>query len=503
VTGAERSSSVFYASGADLQSINPLVAVHPLAKAVQKHVLFLTLAAYDVELRPIPRLATWEWNADRTELTLAVRRDVWWHDGMPTTAADVVWTLNMARSSDVAYPRARDLDAVSHVTAVDSFTVQLRFQRSQAMFPDVLTDLAILPAHQFRDVAASDIRHAPFNVSPIGNGPYQFVDYRPNQRWLFRRAESFPAALTRPSVERFVVAVVDEASTKLAALTSRELDVAGISPAHARFVATDDRLRVVDYPVLFVYALVWNLRRPPFDDPGLRRALTMALDRQMIVDAYLYGYGSVADGPVPMEHPWFAPVSGVLHDPEAARRVLDQAGWREGPREIRERNGEPLAFDLMTVGTGDNALEQMIQAQLGRVGVSVNIRQLELTTFLATAQGDDRAWDAMVTGIPGDLSLGYVAAMFEGEGAGPLAYPGYQSAEFDAAVRRAREAVSEIDVRASWQEAQRVLVRDHPATWLYHARGLHGVNRRIEAAPPDLRGELANIALWRIIEERP
>ena len=498
-----RASTVFYASGADLQSINPLFTVHPLAKAVQKHVLFHTVASYDSTLQPVPRLAAWEWNADRTQLTLAVRRDVWWHDGTPTTARDVAWTLEMARHPDVAYPRARDLAQVAEVAVMDSFTVALHFRRSQATFPDVLTDLAILPAHRLETTEPARVRQSPFNTSPVGNGPFAFVEHRPNQRWVFRRAERFPAELDRPKIEQLVIAVVDEPTTKLAALTSGELDVAGISPAHAAFVREDRRLRVVDYPVLFVYALVWNMRRAPFDDARVRRALTLALDRQSIVDAALYGFGTVAEGPVPPAHPWYASAAPLNHDLEAARRLLDEAGWRHGADGIRERDGRRFDFALTTVGSGDNALEQMIQAQLRRLGVAVTIRQLELTTFLATAQGEARAFDALVIGIPGDLSLGYVAALFEGDMPGPQAYAGYASVEFDAAVARARAAETEDGVRTGWQEAQRVLVRDHPTTWLYHARGLQGVNRRVRAAPPDLRGELADIVRWRIDGVRP
>ena len=500
---AGRAATVFYASGADLQSINPLFTIHPLAKAVQKHVLFVTLATYDSTLQPVPRLASWEWDADRTGLTFAVRRDVWWHDGAPTTALDVAWTLEMARHPDVAYPRARDLSFIEDVSLVDSFTVVLRFRRPQATFPDVLTDLAILPAHSWGTTQPARMRESPFNASPVGNGPFAFVEHRPNQRWVFQRAERFPAALGRPHIERLVIAVVDESATKLAALTSGELDFAGISPAHAEFVREDDRLRVVDYPVLFVYALMWNMRRAPFDDARVRRALTMALDRQAIVDAALYGFGTVADGPVPPAHLWHTPVMPVPHDLEAARALLEEAGWQEGADGIRKRDGQRFQFALTTVGSGDNALEQMIQAQLRRVGVSVTIRQLELTTFLAAAQGDARAFEALVIGIPGDLSLGYVAALFGGDGSGPLAYAGYASVEFDSAVARARAAETESNVRAGWREAQRVLARDHPTTWLYHARGLQGANRRVLAAPPDLRGEFADVSEWRIDEGRP
>jgi peptide/nickel transport system substrate-binding protein len=222
----------------------------------------------------------------------------------------------------------------------------------------------------------------------------------------------------------------------------------------------------------------------------------MALDRELIVQAYLYGFGTVAHGPVPPEHPWHEPATAIAHDPEAAGALLDRAGWVIGADGVRERAGRSLAFDLLTVGSGDNALEQMIQAQLAAVGVVVRIRQLELTSFLATAQADTRDFDVLVTGIPGDLSLGYVAALFDGAAPGPLAYAGYRSAAFDAAIAAVRAAESEAALGDAWREAQRVLAGDRPTTWLYHARGLQGANRRVDAAPTDLRGELATLAEW-------
>ena len=495
-----RKAAVVYASGADLQSINPLVTVHPLAKAVQKHVLFMTLAVYDTALRPVPRLASWTWSDDRTAMTLEIRPDIFWHDGVRTTAADVVWTLETARRPETAYPRARDLAGISLVQAADSLEVRIQFDRPQPIFPDVFTDLAILPAHLLETLEPGEIRTASFNRTPIGNGPFEFVEYRPNQRWVFKRRDSFPADLGLPEVQQIAVVVVDEPATKLAALTSEELDFAGISPAHAAFVDRDPRLRTIDYPIQFEFGLIWNLRRFPFDDVRVRRALSMALDRQLIVDAYLYGFGTVADGPVPPDHPWYVPTDEIPFDRAAAISLLEEAGWRVGPEGTRRRGSHSLSFDLLTVGSGDAPLEQMIQAQLRVIGVDVHIRLLELTSFLARAQATERDFDALVIGIPGDWSLGYLAAMFGGLDPGPLAYPGYSNREFDTAIRMALEAESEQELESAWADAQHILARDVPTTWLYHARGLQGVNGRIDNVDIDFRGELAGIASWRFRE---
>jgi peptide/nickel transport system substrate-binding protein len=499
--GGRGAATIFYASGADLQSINPLITVHPLAKQVQQHVLFLTLAAYDSALRPVPRLASWTWEGGRRTLRFALRHDVSWHDRVPTTAADAAWTLERARDPAVAYPRARDLADVERIETPDSFTLVVRFRAAQPVFPDVFTDLAVLPAHRFAGVAPAGIRSAPFNAAPVGNGRFQFVEHRPNQRWVFRRNPAFPADLGPARFERLVVVVVDEPTTKLAALTSGELHFAGITAAHADFVRRDPRLAVVDYPLLLHYGAVFNLRRPPFDDARVRRALSRAVDRPLIVEAYIYGFGQAAAGPVSPAHPWYDPVPDIPYDPAGAARLLDEAGWRPGSDGVRTRNGRRLSFAILTVGSGDMALEQMLQAQWRAVGADVTIRQMDLAAFLDLAQGPSRDFDVLITGIPGDLALSHVAALYDGDG--PLAYPGFHSVPLARAFERVRHAAGEAVLAEAWRDVQRELARDEPTAWIYHARGVQGKAKIIETPPIDLRGELAGISAWRVRDGAP
>src|SRR5205809_3959146 len=125
---ARRGRTGIYASGADLQSINPLFTVHPLARQVQRYVLLTTLARYDSSLVPRPYLArTWRWSDGGRTLTFRLRTDVRWHDGAPTTARDVVWTLQAARDLRTGYPRLNELSSLTSVSATVDSTVALRF----------------------------------------------------------------------------------------------------------------------------------------------------------------------------------------------------------------------------------------------------------------------------------------------------------------------------------------------------------------------------------------
>jgi len=492
--------TVFVASGADLQSINPLVTTHPLAKQVQRYVLFTTLARYDSALVPRPALAeSWSWSADQRTLTMALRSDVRWHDGRPTTARDVKFTLDAARDPATGYPRASELACVTSVDVPQMrhlpsaighpLVVSLRFCRPQLRFPDLLTDLAILPEHLLRAVPRAGLRTAAFNEEPVGNGPFRFVRHEPNRRWVFEANPDFPAGLGGPpTMNRLVIAVVDEPTTKLAALVSGELDLAGIAPLHASVVRRLKDRAVVDYPLLLSYGVVWNASREPFESAALRRALTLAMNRRQMVDGYVYGFGEVAAGPVPPAHPLAVPVPALPFDRARAEVLLDSLGWQRGADGVRERRGRRLRFTLTTVGSADNVLEQLIQADLAAVGAEVRIRQLELGAFLAASQGRARDYDALVTGITGDLALGYLHGLFDSRRvSGPLQMAQYANLDMDAALDR-----------GDYATVQRLVARDLPISFIYHARGVQGLNTRVSGVRMDLRGELAGLDRWRL-----
>ena len=465
------------ASGADLQSPNPLLTVHPLARQVQRFVLLVTLVRYDSTLAPEPYLArAWTWSRDRTALTLRIFSGLRWHDGAPTTARDAAWTLDAARDPATGYPRQRDLADLAEVVAPDDTTLVLRFAAARSALPDVLTDLAILPRHLLDSVPRARLREAEWNRRPVGNGPFRFVAHEPNRRWVFAANPDFPLALGGPPrLDRFVIAVVDEPTTKLAALTSGELDFAGISPAHAEFVRRDPRLVVLDYPLLFSYSLVFNLRHAPFDRLAARRAVAAAVDRQAIVDGVLFGYATPATGPVP-------PALGApAESAETARPagIADAPAPATGPpaaspREAGAQAAPPVAsldFELLTVGSGDAALEQMLQAQLARAGIRARIRQLELSTYLDRVQGPSHPFDAAVMGISGDLELGHLPRLLDLAGLRP---------------------------DGDRERLLRLFADSMPAVFLYHARGVQGMNRRVRGVRMDLRGELVTIGQWAV-----
>ncbi len=458
-----RGATVVLASGADLQSPNPLLTTHPLARQVQRYVLLVTLVRRDSALAIEPYFARgWKWSNDRTRATLALHSGLRWHDGRPTTAHDAAWTLEAARRAETGYPRRAELADLAAARAEDDSTLVLEFASPQAELPDVLTDLALLPRHRLDSLPLDRLREAAWNRRPVGNGPFRFADWEPNRRWVFEANPDFPASLGGPPrLARLVVAVVDEPTTKLAALTAGELDLAGINPAHAEFVRNNPRLTVVEYPLLFSYAVVFNLRRPPFQDPAARRAVAAAVEPGALVEGVLFGFGTPAEGALPPELGRAASAD--------VRAAATPARPGAGPQPPGPRSS--LDFELLTVGSGEAALEQMLQAQLARQGIRARIRQIELSTFLDRVYGAAREFEAAVMGIPGDLAGAHLAALAELSGLRP---------------------------GGSREQLPALLADSAAAVFLYHARGVQGMNRRVRGVTMDLRGELATVTGWHV-----
>jgi peptide/nickel transport system substrate-binding protein len=492
--------TVVYASGADLESGNPLVTVHPLSRQVQRYMLFVTLARYDTALAASPYAAReWTWSTDRRALTMRLVPGLRWVDGRPTTARDVAFTIDAARDPATGYPRAADLASIDSVAVVDDSTFVLHFAQPQPAFPLVLCELPIVPEHLLRSVPRREMRRAAFNDAPVGNGPFRFVDRRAGDHWTFAKNTQFPTALGGPPrLNGVVIVVVDEATTKFAGLASGDLDVAGIAPTMAPLVRRDPSLRVLDYPVLFSVGLVFNTHRPPFDDVRVRRAVNLAIDRDRIVRAALAGYGTPASGPVSPDNP-LARIASPAREVARADSLLDAAGWLRAPNGIRARDGRAFAVDLLTVGSGDNALEQLIQADLAERGVRVAIRQVELGSFLAEARAPEKRYDMLVAGIPGDVSLSYIGAMFDSRQAGgALDYADYHTRALDALFARTRDARTPNETRLAWIALQDQLASDLPVAWIYHSRGLQGITARLHNVRMDLRGELATVSSWSL-----
>jgi peptide/nickel transport system substrate-binding protein len=484
--------------------------------AVQHHqfVNLMTLIRYDEAFQPAPYLAeSWTVEEDGSAVVFQLRDDVYWHDGEPTDAEDVAFTYLRMTDPATAYPNAAYWDfyvpGPEGVEVLDERTVRIRMQ-PHAEFLDPWRTVAIMPEHLLGDVPREELREHPFGTQcPVGNGPFVFVGQSPLEGWTFRRNDRFSESLGGPPLlERLIYRVVPDETTLLVELLNGEVDVyVAPNPSQAARIMEQEETELLRFPSRNYGFVAWNTRRPVLADPSVRRALTTATDREAIVQGLLEGYGSIADNGVPPFH-WAFGVGpdGGPSDPERARDLLQAAGWtdRDGDGIREDADGRRLSISLK-YNQGNQLrkdIAEVMQAQLGEIGVEVVPEEVEWGTLLGQLfEPEARDFDGVVLSWVVDFKLDESGLFHSEADTQPTGLAGLQSAELDALLDGLKRASDRVDAVNLWDEYLTVLDREHPYTYLFFPDRLAGVNRRLRGVTMDARGEWAEVRSWSISGE--
>jgi peptide/nickel transport system substrate-binding protein len=393
---------------------------------------------------------------------------------------------------------------------VDSFTFRVAL-RPHAMFLDPWRTFPPVPKHILGDVAPAQLRQHPFSTrTPLGNGPFRFVSHQDGQSWTFEANPNYPAELGgRPYLDRLVFRIVPEPTTKLTELATGQIDYYVQPPfEQAANIEQMGNARLLSYKDRAFVLIGWNQRRPPFQDVRVRRALTMAINRQEIVNAVLYGYGELANATVPSFFPQFDPEAGadLRFDPEAALALLAEAGWTRGADgKLVNAAGEPLHFVLNT-NHGNQTREdivEIVQAQLSQIGVDVEIQILEFGTLLDRINNPQtRDFDAVLIGWRTDFrvddsDLFHCEKMNE-----PYQWVGHCDQRLDALLDTLPTIADPAASLPLWKEYQKLIVEQQPYTFIYFSERIHGVSNRLRNVIPDARGDWVGIDRWWIVPEQ-
>lgn len=495
-----------YAS--ELQGLNPLLSTDQNANELIYYLLFTPLVTYDADFRPAPALAD-SWTLSDSAVTFRLRDDLAWHDGTPVTARDVAFTFERAKDPAFASPLA-----AAYLTNVESVEVlgdhELRFDFT-APHSEPLQDFfwPPIPAHLLSDVDATEMARAPFNRDPVGNGPYRFVRWDANQQLVFTANPDYPEGLGGPpAIGDVIYRIIPDQTTMLAELLSGGIEVDGpLAPSQAGRVREAEGVELQSFPWRQFTYIGWNTRRPQFTDPAVRRALTMAIDREAIVAAVLEGHGSVASGPIPPWHRLAPGLEPLPHDPAAAAAALEAAGWRDVDGDgVREKDDVRLSFDLLTNQRspiyGDVA--RIIQSDLREVGVEAVPTLLEWQSVLASHRGRD--FDAVLTNWVLDSFRVDPRPLFHSsqvEIENSANRSSYANAVADSLMDLGARTTDETRAAEIWAEFARTLQEDQPFTFMFWQEELAGVSRRLEGVRMDARGELATLPSWSWREASP
>lgn len=517
VPESERSGGIAVIGVAgDLQGMISLTTSDNTSNNVQREMLMMPLIKYDENINAVPWLAE-RWDTvrvapDSIDLTFHIRRDVRWHDGQPTTAEDVLFTFERAIDPLTAFPNASDFKEYSpDAELIDPYTIRFRL-RPHSDYLDIWYQTSIMPEHILGDVPPDQLILHPFSTStPVGNGPFRHVRRDPGAQWVFEANPDFPEALGgRPYLDRVVFRVIPEQTTLLTELLTGRIDVyIGPNPNQSAQISSTPGVRLLNFPSRQWNYLAFNTRRPLFRDPRVRRAIGMALNRQEMVDALVYGYGTIGRSTVTPAHYSFDandPETLLPYDTAAARALLIEAGWqdRNGDGVLEDAEGRDFRFTLITNAGNDvrRDMIEIIEAQLRPLGIVAQPRLVEWNTMISQLQDPERNFDAVVAGWVDYFRKNDSDILHSRNIDNPFQYVGYSNPRADVLIDTLAVLMDRELAAPLWREYQHLIVREAPYIPLYYPERLVGVSDRLQGVVMDVRNEFPSITEWWIPPSR-
>ena len=437
--------------------------------------VFLPLATLDENGQLEGRLAkSWEHSPDYREWTYHLRTDIRWHDGVPVTAHDLKFTLDLLSHPDIL---EYDLSA----TVLNDSTVMI-VSSGEHRYQD---DILYLPKHLLEHLEPKGFWDWQFWKRPVGNGPYRFVRYLPETMIEFEANPEYYRG--KPKIERVVLKFVGDAG--LTELLSGNVDaILDANPVQIPQLAADPRFHVYHQVVHRSgggRAIYWHHDHPLFRDPRIRQALTLAINRRQLhqvlnlpeklpIFDVIFTFRQYRRGEIPRPLPY---------DPGRSKQLLDAAGWCDTDGDgVRAREGQPFRFTAI-VGDrpGARQMAVYVQDQLRQVGVHMEVQILDHShVWVRMRAGEFEAAFFLVQEWPGFLRRYF----------GRDSPIGYKNPEV---VKLIDQALATIDpdaidqiYRMLWESFR----RDLPVTFLHPWTWTFLVHRRIKGLSEPFRADL-------------
>jgi peptide/nickel transport system substrate-binding protein len=472
----------------DIATLNPVLATSRYDRMVSVY-LFTPLINLDVELRPVPGLATsWEVAPDGKLYTFHLDPRATYSDGKPVRAADVVFTLKKIidpQSEALQIASGFELLDVARTRAVDDRTLEVGFREGLASQLIQFNNVLVIPEHVYGSVA--DFKTA-FEEKVVGSGPYTLVRRVPGKEVVVERRKDYWGE-QKPYVQSVVFKAILNDITAWNAARIGEVD--------ETMVPSDLWLREKDNPAnkrrldfLRFYSLAynyigWNARNPLFHDKRIRRALGMCLDTRSIILNLYGGTARAMNGHfLPEQWAYNPEVTALEYDPTAAKQIFTSLGWLDTNGDgVLDKDGRPFKFELtLTAGSAQTmAIAQLYQATLKQVGIQMDVITLDgaaaIQRILAgNYEAAYLSWDLDPDPDPFPL---FHSTQFPPRGQN---FVYYSNAEADRLIDAGRRELDTSKRTEIYRELHAVLAEDQPYTWVNQPSLKWVVNRRVQGA---------------------
>ncbi len=488
VKGPRLGGTLVVALSGDPKSFNPDAQVDDMGYPIFS-LIFNKLVTLDVNYSVIPDLAyKWEVSPDGKVYTFYLYKNVTWHDGTPFTAEDVKWTLEAIKKyKGIAYGLIKAAN-IEKIECPDPYTVKIYLKEPFAAFLQFLAwyGTFIMPKHIYEKYEDWMDPSNPYLNKPIGTGPFKFVEWVKGDHVTLVANENYFKG--RPYLDKIVFRIIPDPTIALQALLKGEVDILYMRPPLAEVpkLQKTPGVRVVIRPIPSRYYIGFNLRKPLFQDIRVRRAIAMAINRTEIVEKAYQGYAFVAKGFYVPAISWvFNPnVDVPPYDPEAAEKLLDEAGYKRGPDGIRFK----IKITYFTIYPCEQVCV-VIRENLKKIGIDVELEGLEIAAWeekvVKRKEFDIALCDGFHGPDPDNIRIRY----------GPGAYinfAGWNNSEAKTLLEEASKIVDPEKRREMYWKVQELMAEDLPYVPLVDLVWIHVYRSEFHGFPwePEARGKV-------------
>ena len=463
------------------------------------------LVKYDKDFNIMGDLAeSWEIPKDELSITFHLRKGVKWHDGKEFTAHDVLFTYHFMIDPKTPTPYAGDFLLVKKAEILDRYTFRISYEKPFA--PALISwGMWILPRHLLE---GKDVRTSPLNRRPVGTGPYLFRQWKTGEKIELEANPNYFEG--RPYTQKVLYRIIPDSATLFLELKSGGADWTGLSPMqYQRQTDTEEfreNFRKYKYLSSGYTYLGFNLKDSRFRDKRVRQALAYAIDKEEIIKVVLLGLGVEATGPYKPDTWVYNPrVKRYPHDPERAKQLLAEAGWKDLDGDgIVEKDGVPFRFTILTnQGNEERKMTaEIIQKRLETVGVKAEIRIAEWASFINFFIKNRRFETVLLgwsTGQDPDLyEIWHSSKTLPDE----FNFVSYQNPEVDRFIEEGRHTFDKKRRKAYYDRIQEILAEDVPYLFLYTPFSLPVIHARFKGIEPAPTGISYNFIKWYVPKDQ-
>jgi peptide/nickel transport system substrate-binding protein len=499
--GPDYGDALVIGSIADASILIPMIATDVMSHEVAGRI-FLGVVKYAPDLKIVGEIAErFEISPDQKTITFYLKKGVKWEDGVEVTAEDVYFGFKLITSPDIPSPYASDFLEVKEFKIIDPYTFKVTYKRPFALALPSWGNLVVLPKHVLEGKNLDYLRNI-FGRKPIGNGPFKFERWKTQQEIVLKYNPLYYEG--RPYLNYIIYRIIPDPSTLFMELKSGGVDWVSLTPLQYLKLQREGKLKsefnIYRYTSFSFTYIGYNLRHPLFKDKRVRKALCYAINKEEIVKGALLGQGIPAYGPYKPDA-WFYNreiEKSCSYNPQKALKLLQEVGFKKNKNGVLEKDGKPFEFTLL-VNQGNLSrllAAQIIQRELSKLGIKVNIRVMEWTTLIHQFI-DTRRFETVIlgwaTGPDPDLYDIFHSSKIKSPG---LNFIGYLNPELDRLLEEGRYTLDKEKRKKIYYRVQEILAEDQPYTFLYIPMSLEAIHKRFYGIKPAAIGIGYNIEKW-------